>query len=88
MRKRDRFVARRSAMLVLSRRVGERISIGDGIVLTMVEVDGRQVRLGIEAPADVAILRRELVGVRRSGPVRSGNMRPGAAEGADAQGNG
>ena len=38
-------------MLVLSRKVGERVVIGDNIVVTVLEVKGRQVRLGFEAPA-------------------------------------
>ena len=47
-------------MLVLSRKPGERIYIGSGIVLTVVDVSGKFVRLGIEAPADVTILRGEI----------------------------
>jgi len=47
-------------MLVLSRKVGERVTIGDGVVVTVLEVKGRQVRLGFEAPPDVAIWRGEL----------------------------
>lgn len=47
-------------MLVLTRKAGEEIRIGEGIVLTVVAVDGRRVRLGLEAPRDVAILRAEL----------------------------
>src|SRR5262245_47143334 len=48
-------------MLVLSRKPGERIHIGQGIVMTVVRVDGQQVRVGIEAPRDVSIVREELV---------------------------
>jgi carbon storage regulator len=47
-------------MLVLSRKIGQRIAIGGGIVITVVTARGSQVRLGIEAPRDVAILREEL----------------------------
>jgi carbon storage regulator len=47
-------------MLVLSRKVGERVTIGDGVVVTVLEVKGRQVRLGFEAPSDVPIWRGEL----------------------------
>jgi carbon storage regulator len=47
-------------MLVLSRRVGERVRIGDDIELVVVEVKGDVVRLGIEAPRGVAIYRQEL----------------------------
>ena len=48
-------------MLVLTRRVGERVLVGEGIEVTVVSVRGEQVRLGIEAPTDVSICRGELV---------------------------
>jgi carbon storage regulator len=47
-------------MLVLTRKVGERIHIGDDIILTIVRVQGDKVRLGIEAPLNVPIQRAEL----------------------------
>jgi carbon storage regulator len=47
-------------MLVLSRRQSERIRLGDSIVVTIVRVSGDKVRLGIEAPPDVLVLRDEL----------------------------
>ena len=47
-------------MLVLSRRSGESIAIGEGIRVTIVEVSGDRVKVGIEAPHDVVILRQEL----------------------------
>lgn len=47
-------------MLVLSRRENERIRLGDSIVVTVVRLSGDKVRLGIEAPADVVVLRDEL----------------------------
>jgi len=47
-------------MLVLSRRESERIKLGDSIVVTVVRVTGDRVRLGIEAPADILVLRGEL----------------------------
>jgi carbon storage regulator len=47
-------------MLVLSRKVGERIIIGDGVAVVVLAVHGQQVRLGIEAPKDVSIRREEL----------------------------
>ncbi len=47
-------------MLVLSRRERQRIRLGDSIVVTVVRVSGDKVRLGIEAPADVLVLRDEL----------------------------
>jgi len=53
-------------MLVLSRRVGERIQIGDNITLVVSRVIGNRVTIGIEAPSDVRIVRSELV-PRREG---------------------
>lgn len=50
-------------MLVLSRRLGERIFIGDNIVITVVDIDRGKIRLGIEAPKDVPIYREELLGL-------------------------
>lgn len=47
-------------MLVLSRKTGERIMIGDKITLTVVRIGPNNVRLGIEAPRDLNIVREEL----------------------------
>ena len=47
-------------MLVLSRKASERIRLGDSIVVTVVRVSGDKVRLGIEAPPNVLVLRDEL----------------------------
>jgi carbon storage regulator len=47
-------------MLVLSRRERERIKLGDSIVVTIVRVSGDRVRIGIEAPPEVLVLRDEL----------------------------
>ncbi len=47
-------------MLVLSRKLGERIVIGDRIVVTVVKLDHGQVRLGIEAPREIAVFREEI----------------------------
>jgi carbon storage regulator len=55
-------------MLVLSRRENERVRLGDSIVITVVRVAGDKVRLGIEAPADVRVLRDELA-ARENMPV-------------------
>jgi carbon storage regulator len=49
-----------SVMLVLSRKQSERIRVGSDIVVTVVRVAGDKVRLGIEAPANVLVLRDEL----------------------------
>jgi carbon storage regulator CsrA len=48
-------------VLVLTRKVNERIVIGDDVVVTVLEVRGDQVRLGIEAPRDVKVFREEVL---------------------------
>ena len=48
-------------MLVLSRKVGDKIYIGDDIVVTITEVPGGNVRVGIDAPKHVDIVRGELL---------------------------
>jgi carbon storage regulator len=48
-------------MLVLSRKLGEKIIIGDNICLTVVEIDRGKIRLGIEAPREVPVYRQELL---------------------------
>jgi len=47
-------------MLVLSRRVGEKIEIGNGITVTVLRVTGKTVRIGIEAPNSVPVRRSEI----------------------------
>jgi carbon storage regulator len=53
-------------MLVLTRKPQEKIRIGDGITITVIKTKGSGVRLGIEAPADVPVLRGELLAARDS----------------------
>jgi len=48
-------------MLVLSRKLGEKILIGEDIIITVVEVKGNRTRIGVSAPEDVKILREEIV---------------------------
>jgi carbon storage regulator len=52
-------------MLVLSRKLNEKIVIDGGIVVTVVKVDRNQVRLGIEAPSHVRVFREEIAGRSR-----------------------
>lgn len=47
-------------MLVLSRKVGERILIGDKILVTVVKIGHGGVRIGVEAPTELAVVREEL----------------------------
>lgn len=47
-------------MLILTRRVGEALMIGDDVSITVLGVKGNQVRIGIDAPKDVAVHREEI----------------------------
>ena len=47
-------------MLILTRKVGERLAIGDDIRVTLLEIKGSQVKLGIEAPKSVEVHRQEI----------------------------
>jgi carbon storage regulator len=48
-------------MLVLTRKIGQSVMIGDSIQVTLIEIRGEQVRLGISAPTTVSVRRKELV---------------------------
>ena len=61
-------------MLVLSRKLGEKIVIGDNIVVTVVKIDRNQIRIGIEAPQEVPVYREEI------SPVRAGVAKPSTSE--------
>ena len=61
-------------MLILTRRVGETLMIGDSVTVTILGVKGNQVRVGITAPKDVAVHREEIF--QRIG-------REGAAQGGE-----
>ncbi len=63
-------------MLVLSRKEGERILIGDGVVLTINRIAGNRVAIGIEAPRDIRIARGELKPLERSQRSAGGNTAP------------
>jgi len=47
-------------MLILTRRVGESLMVGDDITITVLGVKGNQVRIGVNAPKDVAVHREEI----------------------------
>ena len=65
-------------MLVLSRKLGEKIFIGDNICITVVDIDRGKIRLGIEAPRDVPIYRQELL------PLNQQQARTDAASGSSS----
>ncbi|MCR5605568.1 MAG: carbon storage regulator CsrA [Treponema sp.] len=47
-------------MLILSRKIDEKIKIGQDITLTIIEIHGDQVKVGVEAPKDVRVFRQEV----------------------------
>ena len=62
-------------MLILSRKVGESLVIGEQVTVTVVRVAGDTVRIGIEAPEGQAILRRELWAKTRDSEYQSNEER-------------
>jgi carbon storage regulator len=66
-------------MLVLSRKLGEKIVIGENIVVTVVKIDRNQIRIGIEAPQEVPVYREEI------SPARVGTSKPSSNEPALAR---
>jgi carbon storage regulator len=59
-------------MLVLTRKAGERIRIGDKVTLVVVKINGNAVRLGVEAPPEFVIARQELLSSPSSLPAEAG----------------
>lgn len=58
-------------MLILTRRIGEKLVVGEDVFFTVLGIKGNQVRLGIEAPADVAVHREEIFLKVKAEQVRS-----------------
>ncbi len=56
-------------MLVLSRKLGEKIVIGDNIVVTVVKIDRNQIRIGIEAPSEIPVYREEIAPQRTAAKI-------------------
>jgi len=67
-------------MLVLSRKVGERILLGDHIRITVVRVNGGAVRIGIEAPAEMPVVREEVARTMEGKPAEAKALRDGRDE--------
>lgn len=63
-------------MLILTRRIGEVITIGENIRMTVIDIKGRQVRLGIDAPKNISVHREEIY-----------NKIKGGADDTDDRGN-
>jgi carbon storage regulator len=62
-------------MLLLSRRIGESIMIGNDIVIRVLGVSGCQIRLGIAAPKNIAVHREEIFNRIKAGEVKEGSDR-------------
>lgn len=61
-------------MLILTRKLGERIVIGGDILITLVEIKGSQVRIGIDAPSHLGVYRQEVLDKIESENVRSSEV--------------
>jgi carbon storage regulator len=71
-------------MLVLSRKKNESIVINDDITIVVVEIRGDKVRLGVEAPKEVPVHRREVYdAIKRSEQEKNGNVHSGPKENSD-----
>ena len=65
-------------MLVLSRQRDERIVIGDQVTVTVVRIAGGVVRIGVDAPAEFAVVRRELLDAQAAERLGTSETQPGA----------
>ncbi|MDG4595959.1 MAG: carbon storage regulator CsrA [Candidatus Contendobacter sp.] len=70
-------------MLILTRRVGETLMIGDEVTVTVLGVKGNQVRIGVNAPKDIAVHREEIYErIKREQDSASGAAQPPASHNA------
>jgi carbon storage regulator len=77
-RRQPRTLKEERAMLVLSRKLGQRFQVGPDVRITVVKIDRHSVRIGIEAPDDVQVYREEIL------PFESAETLPEPAARADA----
>ena len=61
-------------MLVLTRKLGEKIQIGDDISIVIMELKGKQVKLGIEAPSNIKVHREEIYQKIQDENIRASNI--------------
>ncbi len=67
-------------MLILTRKLGESITIGDHIKITLLEIKGKQIRIGIEAPPEVIVHREEIYRI-----IQAQNIQAAGSTGHDVQ---
>ena len=66
-------------MLILTRRVGETVMIGDNVTITVLDIKGSQVRLGVKAPKEVSVHREEIFErIKREGSDDDGEVKSAA----------
>ncbi len=68
-------------MLILTRKLGESIAIGNDIKITLLEIKGRQIRIGIEAPSNVTVHREEIFQI-----IQEQNIQAASSAGHELQG--
>ena len=74
-------------MLILSRKIDEKIKIGDDITITLIDVHGDQVKIGVEAPKNIKVFRQEVFDAIQSenkAAVVSSDSKQGAKSDIDA----